>query len=200
MEVSDFDPTIVWFDNDLEKDFCKEVIKKFNKDDRSNNGVTAGGYTPDIKQSLDLQISHLEDWKKEDTVFFESLNRRLIEYSGYLNDELGVSCTIDIDTGYQLQKTVPGGFYHWHHDFMSEASYRWRTVTYIWYLNTPREGQTEFSCGEVIKPETGKLVLFPATWDRSHRGTPPKTNKYLCTGWTYYNRPPEEEGSEPVEE
>ena len=195
MEISDFDPQIVWFDDELEKDFCKKVIKKFNKDERIVDGVTGMGYNPDIKQSLDLQISHLEDWKTEDDVFFKSLNTRIQEYATYLQDEFGINCPLDIDTGYQIQKTKPGGFYHWHHDFEVTQPWLWRTVTYIWYLNTPREGYTEFSCGESIKPETGKLVLFPATWDRVHRGTPPKTIKYLCTGWMFYNDPHEEEAS-----
>ena len=197
MEISDYDPYIVWFDDALEKDFCKKVIKKFNKDERRVDGVTGGGYNPDMKQSIDLGISGLEDWKSEDDVFFNSLNEKASEYQQYLAEELGVTCPMDMDTGYQIQKTKPGGFYHWHNDFVAESSFRWRSITYIWYLNTPREGYTEFSCGESIKPETGKLVLFPATWDRFHRGTPPKTMKYLCTGWMFSDTPeqtpPEEE-------
>ena len=193
MEISDYDPHMVWFEDTLEKDFCKKVIKKFNKDERKDNGVTGGGYNPDIKQSIDLGISSLEDWKTEDDVFFKSLNTRLQEYSEYLMETFGELCPIDLDTGYQIQKTKPGGFYHWHHDFMIGNNQSYRTLTYIWYLNTPREGYTEFSCGESIKPETGKLVLFPSTWDRVHRGTPPKTIKYLCTGWTYQTPIPPEE-------
>ena len=201
MEVSDFDPMIVWFDDTLETDFCKKVIKKFNKDDRSVSGHTASGYTPDIKQSKDLMISEHEDWKEEDEVFFNSLNTNLQEYAKYLTDEWGIKCPLDSDTGYQIQKTKPGGFYHWHDDFHSENRHFYRTITYIWYLNTPRQGQTEFSCGESIKPVTGKLVLFPSTWDRVHRGTPPETMKYICTGWMYANRiPPQEEQEQEQEQ
>ena len=197
MEVSEFDPHIVWFENALSVDFCKKVIRKFNKDENRYPGVTAGGYNPGIKQSEDLQISNLEDWKEEDKIFFESLNKNLGIYAKYLTDELGEHCPLDIDTGYQIQKTKPGGFYHWHDDFAAESATMYRTLTYIWYLNSPREGYTEFSCGESIKPETGKLILFPATWDRSHRGTPPKTIKYLCTGWMFAKAP---ENQEPPQE
>ena len=200
MEVSDFDPQIVWFDDALDKDFCKKVIKKFNKDERKLDGVTASGYDPGVKQSIDLLISELKDWKTEDDVFFKSLASGLQEYSNYLQEEFGIYCPLDMDTGYQIQKTKPGGFYAWHNDFAANSSWNWRTVTYIWYLNTPREGHTEFSCGESIKPETGKLVLFPSTWDRVHRGTPPKTIKYLCTGWMFSNQPPPEEEQPPEEE
>ena len=194
MEVSDYDPLIVWFDDALEKDFCKKVINKFNKDDRPVPGRVGIGYAPEIKQSLDLPISPHEDWKEEDSVFFESLTSKLKEYATYIREEQGIVCPLDIDTGYQIQKTKPGGFYDWHNDFdTGYVPWEWRTVTYIWYLNKPREGNTEFSCGESINPETGKLLLFPATWDRTHRGTPPKTNKYICTGWMYAYEPPEED-------
>lgn len=199
MEVSEYDPQIVWFDDALEKDFCKKVIRKFNKDDRRFPGTTGGGYSPDIKQSEDLLISSLEDWKTEDNIFFQSLTTRLCEYAKYLHQEHGIYCPLDIDSGYQIQKTKPDGFYHWHHDFVAHTHFEWRSLTYIWYLNSPREGHTEFSCGESIKPETGKLVLFPATWDRLHRGTPPKTMKYLCTGWMFHSNPPSEQ-EEPPEE
>ena len=33
MEVSEFDPHIVWFNNALTVDFCKKVIRKFNEDE-----------------------------------------------------------------------------------------------------------------------------------------------------------------------
>ena len=44
----------------------------FNKDRRNRYpGVTGGGYNPDIKQSEDLQISNLEEWKEEDRNSFQ---------------------------------------------------------------------------------------------------------------------------------
>ena len=60
-----------------------------------------------------------------------------------------------------------------------------RKLTFIWYLNDIIEGgDTEFSSGLKIKPETGKIVIFPALWPWVHRGNPPKSeNKYICTGW-----------------
>ena len=196
MEVSEFDPAIVWFDDALDVQFCKKVIRKFNKDDRVRDGVTFDGYQPEVKQSTDLHISTHEEWKEEDNVFFESLTTRLQEYAKYCNDELGIYPRLDLDTGYQMQKTKPGGFYTWHDDFLAYNTNQYRTVTYIWYLNSPREGHTEFSCGESIKPKTGRLLLFPATWDRVHRGTPPQTVKYICTGWMHKNQ---ENGTTPTE-
>ena len=57
----------------------------------------------------------------------------------------------------------------------------------ILYLNEDFEGgETEFLNGRKIKPETGKLVLFPSTWCMVHRGCPvTEGQKYLCVGWFY---------------
>ena len=103
--------------------------------------------------------------------------------------------TID-DSGYQIQKTVPDGFYHWHHDGHFKGEGEGRLLTYLWYLNSCQEGETEFSCGESVEPKRGRLLLFPSTWDRVHRGTPPKTVKYVCTGWIYETR---KDGPPPTE-
>mgnify|MGYP003330289874 CR=1 FL=1 len=90
------------------------------------------------------------------------------------------------DYGYQIQETLPDGFYDWHHDFFSTGKES-RFLTYLWYLNTVEEGgHTEFIDGTKIKPEMGKLILFPAAWPFYHRGTKPiREKKYICTGWLY---------------
>ena len=95
------------------------------------------------------------------------------------------------DTGYQIQRTLPGEFYTWHNDFYYEQ-HKSRFLTFIWYLNDVYEdGYTEFIDGTKIEPRTGKMMIFPATWTYQHRGYPPKSEtKYICTGWIYgsYNQ------------
>ena len=47
-----------------------------------------------------------------------------------------------------------------------------------------RDRYTEFYTGLKIKPEVGKILMFPALWPWVHRGYPPKSEtKYICTGW-----------------
>ena len=47
-------------------------------------------------------------------------------------------------------------------------------------------GETYFYNGKV-KPEAGKLILFPATWTYNHKGNMPKSDdKYIITGWFSY--------------
>lgn len=47
-------------------------------------------------------------------------------------------------------------------------------------------GETEFWSKYRIKPEAGKLVLFPASWAFPHRAIVPlSSDKYIITGWLW---------------
>ena len=176
-------------ENTLSKDFCNHCIKKFENDDRKCIGVFNNGNSgmpvvdSTVKRSTDLYISSESDWNEENLTFDKSLSEHYESYVGktfseeYRNDFRARS------KGFQIQRTEPGQFYRYHSD-----SYRDRLVTYIWYLNDIFEdGYTEFEFGLKVQPRTGKILLFPATWQYLHRGYPPKSEtKYLCTGWLYF--------------
>lgn len=170
----------------LPKSFCSNLIEKFEQDDRKRHGVVGSGINFDMKRSIDLNVSALEDWHSFDQELYKNLNSELDNYHKFLPDifkKSNVSETLTGDDhGYQIQKTQPGDFYDWHHDYIGE-----RLLTFIWYLNDIKNaGYTEFLDGTKIQPETGKLVIFPATWMYVHRGVSPKNEtKYICTGWIH---------------
>mgnify|MGYP001200751392 CR=1 FL=1 len=61
------------------------------------------------------------------------------------------------------------------------------------YLNDDfDEGETQFSVlGDKIKPEKGKLLMFPPHWQYLHRGNPPKNGyaKYFLMTYLNYVEP-----------
>ena len=175
--------------NALEKEFCDHCIEKFKSDNRITQGEIGSGLNLDIKRSMDLNISQLDDWKGEDKIFYNSLHEAFEDYidqhASYLTNLPNEDYK---DTGYQIQETKPGDFYTWHTDYMVDREGWSRVLTYIWYLNDIDEGgETEFVMGNKIKPETGKLMLFPASWMYFHQGcTPTNKTKYITTGWIYF--------------
>jgi len=180
--------------NALDSEFCKNVIYKFERDLRKTSGKTLGGVDVNTKISTDISITYINGWKEEDKVFYESLVDSLKEYRLYLKNNFPINpMDMDLnDTGYQIQRTIGGeGFYSWHHDSHWNVSDGVRMLTFIWYLNTVEGpgGETEFVDGTKVKPEEGKIIFFPATWNYIHRGImPPKgVVKYLCTGWLYHS-------------
>ena len=96
------------------------------------------------------------------------------------------------ENSFQIQryrKNVGKYIYHHDHDIRFDQKDH-RVITYLWYLNTVEEGgQTELWKTIKIKPEEGKLLLFPASWTFPHSGLMPESNdKYIITGWLYENR------------
>ena len=58
-------------------------------------------------------------------------------------------------------------------------------LIFLWYLNDVEEGgETEFWQGEYkIKPEVGKMIIFPDCWTFPHcEKIPLSCNKYILTG------------------
>lgn len=193
------DPLIWVKKNELSSDFCVNTIDKFEGDDRKFQGLVGHNNSAivDVKKSTDLCISGLEEWKNEDKVFFHSIDRCLSEYYEQCNQygpyfpkslAWASRCqNVDPqDSGYQIQRTYPGEYYHWHSDAMM-VNNTMRILTFIWYLNDIKyDGYTEFTNGMKIHPEQGKILIFPAEWSYIHRGFPPKSEtKYICTGWVH---------------
>jgi len=193
--------------NTLSEEFCNSVIGKFETDNRKQQGKLGSGKNSivnvDIKDSIDLMISGLDDWKEEDEVLFNSVNKYSQKYRNKnLLEDIKIPILLDTmsDTGYQIQKTSPNCGYTWHDDF--DPSYDntsiagIRVLSFIWYLNDISEGgYTEFIDGTKIQPERGKFLIFPSTWNFIHRGFPPKKeSKYIITGWLHsdYSRKPQD--------
>lgn len=190
---------LIWEKKNLLSDnICDVIIDRFEKDSNKIKGRIGSGnhegstYDPTVKQSLDLHlINNPENWFDVQEVLNTKLQEGIQEYFTHLSDldfPAGFSKDQDIkDSGFQIQKTDPNGFYKWHNDFFLVDNYA-RILTYIFYLNDVEEGgETEFISGEKIKPEKGKLLIFPASWTYVHRGNSPiNTSKYICTGWMYF--------------
>ena len=184
MEKVNFRDFIWQSKNSLSEDFCRKCIEKFENDPKKVKGRTLGNQN--LKQSTDLMISNLDNWEEEDAYLSENISTYVNKYVSIFADQIPFLKNLSSysDTGYNIQRTYPGQGYDWHDDsFSIENTYR--ILTFIWYLNDINyEGETEFIDGTKIKPETGKILIFPSTWNYVHRGVSPlKETKYICTGW-----------------
>ena len=182
-------------DNSLSKTFCDDVILKYeNNLSLSHDGYTIGGVNKNIKDTTDLNIPLVNNnilFNLND-VLYNSLIIHVKEYCKKLEDKYGMKIIKTqklYDYGYMIQKYEKNkGKYIYHNDFAHDAFYKKRRVlTYLWYLNNVDEGgKTEFWKRTFIKPEIGKLLLFPASWTFPHCGQMPISNdKYIITGWLY---------------
>lgn len=193
MKSINFSDLIYVKDNCLSEDFCNHLIKKFESDHRKKEGIIINGeIDKKYKDTTDLMISSLDDWKDEDNVIFNSSKELLQEYNNYCRKifpELFFysSNWNYCDNGYQIQRYTSNQKYDWHHDYNIETNFGGRMVTTIWYLNTLKNsGFTEFLDGTKVYPKIGRSVMFPATWNYLHKGHPPKKEtKYIIVSVLY---------------
>lgn len=172
----------------LTADFCSDVIARFEQaSDEHYKGRIGQSEVEntEIKRSTDLVVSGKPHWEDVDRTLFNSLGNALqvirAEHSFFQGRFK--------DYGYAIQRTSPGEFFHWHVDSGSH-SFADRQLVAIWYLNdVPGPGgSTEFKHqGISIKPEAGKLVLFPPFWTHEHRGVTLEAGvKYIATTWVLF--------------
>lgn len=174
--------------NALPLDVCSEMIRRFeaSKDEQYEGRI---GQTVDkdrdIKRSTDLVTSGKENWKDLDRELFRSLSSIIMEFREAFPFFKGPFK----DMGYAIQRTNPGEFYHWHIDGGSHE-FSHRQLVAVWYLNDVKGpgGETEFSYQQVkVKPEAGKVVIFPPFWTHEHRGVElQKGVKYIATTWVVF--------------
>ena len=169
----------------LSSEQCRAMIERFeHREDQQQPGrIGQQGSTDDsVKKTTDIPVSGNQDWQDVDKLLFASLGRVLREFKQQFHFFQGPFK----DTGYHLQRYLPGEYYHWHIDGGSHQ-FSQRQLVALWYLNdVPGPGgETEFLYqGVKVKPEEGKLVLFPPFWTHEHRAVTLQDGvKYIATTW-----------------
>ena len=174
--------------NALPLDICNEMIRRFEQcADEQYEGRLGqqAGKDRSIKKSTDLVVSGKPHWQDIDRELFRSLGLAIQEFRETYPFFKGPFK----DSGYAIQRTNPGEHYHWHIDGGSHE-FSQRQLVAVWYLNDVAGpgGETEFSYQDVrIRPEAGKLLLFPPFWTHEHRGTTLRQGvKYIATTWAVF--------------
>jgi hypothetical protein len=187
--------------NSLPNELCDEIIDFYN--DEGNNryeGVTQSGLNKNIKDTLDFciptNVSNENNWHKINDILSRELYDNLKIYVKNIENSFNISQNSDykiFDINYFKENTFmiqkykkQKGKYIYHNDFSIDDK-GYRVITYLWYLNDVEEGgETEFWNDFKIKPEKGKLLLFPAHYAFPHCGKMPiSSDKIIITGWLY---------------
>ena len=183
--------------NALSKEICNDMISWF--DNKMLYGDTGMNYSRvDVQGRKDISLSECQQFGSFKP-FYNQINsiihKHMVHYINEFNKGGGTGFyTI---TGYKFQKSVEGGgFTAWHSE-LPVFKPMWEKVrdrfgVWTFYLNDTDTGYTDFMHQKLsIKPETGKLVIWPAYFTHTHRANPDlKEDKYIMTGWleTDYER------------
>jgi hypothetical protein len=183
----------------LPKKLCEKIIKAYHELDNKNEttpGLVGGvGHQGNInkaaKNSRDVEIGAYYPYR---TLLYEINKHLQICYNVYMDKYWQVGQYLDKHavTAWQIQRysTRDQGGYHAFHIENNGVHNMRRVMAYIVYLNDIKEGgETEFLHQNIrVKPETGKVIIFPAYFTHVHRGNPvlSSEDKYILTGWLEY--------------
>ena len=190
--------------NSICHDLCDEIVSKFEDEPNKYQGLTLSGVQIDSKNTTDFMIpTNCEEWYKIHKCLLKVLTQNIDEYLDNLSNCENYKCNIQnfkndflpidkknvIFYNFMVQRYLKNeGRYIYHNDFnINVEKNEYRIMTYLFYLNDVEEGgETVFWNDHKIKPEKGKLILFPACWTFPHCGRMPiSSNKYIITGWIY---------------
>ena len=178
--------------------YCEHLISEFNRlkgqgagYDRVKGENASNHVKHDYSIGMNIRSHSMLDFNDADTVnlFFDGLQscyeKYVQKYSVLSNDK------INADT-MKMQCTSPGGGYHVWHGEQGNGIHAHRALVYSLYLNTipPKSaGETEFLYHQLrVNPQKNMMVLWPAAFTHAHRGNTlfGKQDKYIVTGWFYY--------------
>jgi hypothetical protein len=190
--------------NSLSIGLCEDIINLYEDEKKKYPGYIASGIDKNIKETTDFLISSgdYNTWGEIDVCLKTEVYKNLEHYLMMMNKEyqnVNVNQKTSADFKFlnhrklsfdvfQIQRYDKGvGRYVYHDDENFEKG-KHRILTYLFYLNNVEEGGETSICNSkfLIKPEAGKLVIFPASWCFPHAGHIPKSGmKYIVTGWIY---------------
>jgi len=177
------------YDHGLEEAICRRLIESFAglaRFQRPNGrGVRAG-----LEQSAwtELNVTALSD------AHFLGMFRQFIDQAlARYNDDIGLPIRIPntpLTSELVIKRYRPGQGeqFQLHFDAINFVSNRYLVV--MWYLNDVAEGgETSFPHLHLrVKPQCGRLLMFPPYWMYQHQGLPPISGeKYILSTYLLFD-------------
>ena len=180
------------YDNWIPEADCKKAIELFERPVKFKHTVNRQNFeNAPILQKKDNQFFASD---ANHDFWFEEMKYLLVNFDVALKHyekATGVKEAFDLPefdyTTLKIQKTLPTQGYHvWHVEHGKGFDNQKRALVFTIYLNDVKEGgETEFlHFSKRVKPKTGRIVIWPASFPYVHRGNPPLSgDKYLLTSW-----------------
>ena len=209
---------IIEFENQFPDDFCDNLINICNTNYNVGTGhdfmLSWNNINPDMlkkfKTSEDIFLNHAQKMAFNKT-YYHIMKKVKSKYSDILieknldrdnifgNPIMQYLINNSEQSDVVIQRSIVGQQYNWHSDFvhpkLDGLGGGMRILTCILYLNDMEDdagGCTEFTCGRIVKPKKGKVLIFPSTIQYLHRGTiVKKGSKYIITTFSFIDEKPQ---------
>ena len=197
------------FKNALPDELCDKLVSFFeeHKEYQYKGVIGREALRPHIKKTIDIFLpDHAMLLKEELSQLVYYMHRCFFEYytkhSGFHSKRIFlkmkrkdviksfqkyIGMYIIYDFIMKRYSVEDKGKFDWHNDLsVSPLRTSTRRFGFILYLNdVDKGGETEFLYqSKTIKPEKGKIVIFPPFWTHTHRALSPVSNeKYVISSW-----------------
>lgn len=171
------------YDDVLDADVCDALMHIFDTnedkhervDEKKRPSFTQYNLTQNSEDHKDIHNHLIQKTFQYRDDYYEFVDKRVFPNSHAFEQ-------------YRIKRYEPNGedMFDTHVDVQDHASAR-RFLSFMWYLNdVPEGGNTVFN-DLTIKPERGKLVVFPPLWLFPHRGEPVlECPKYILSTYLHY--------------
>ncbi len=180
------------YDGYITEEECKKAIRIFENQTNFNKTINRQTFEKaSVLNKQDQQFfansNNIKVWHSELKSLIVNFDMAFKHYS----EATGVSHAFDTNdflyTSLKIQKTLPTEGYHvWHIEHGKGYENEARAFVFSVYLNDVEDGgETEFlHFSKRVKPKTGRIVIWPASFPYVHRGNPPLSGeKYILTSW-----------------
>jgi hypothetical protein len=168
---------IKMYDKESKKGGKLSFVKQYKiyKDDFMINDPELKKYNPEIIEVLNLCMAELSNYH------YYLLSNNIDKYTNNKDESVLYNVfAFDYLLNFEIEKINPQKNFKWCMEHHKNAS-----VCFTIFLNTLEDdagGKTKFSCGKIIKPVQGKMIVFPAQWTYIHKNLNIlKGSKYVLT-------------------
>lgn len=190
-----YDGTIAIYDNVITTEMCENLINIIKENGTFKKSMVHGVDKEEIssyRSSEEIIINSSKNMENVDSLLFNLFNAAIITYADEMSEILlnrsSSLLSITTDDGYRMLHYAPGDCYKSHVDQNSANNNisKMRIVSAILYLNDDfKGGGTRFAAQKtIVKPKTGRIVLFPSSFSHVHESTPIiEGDKYAIVTW-----------------
>ena len=191
-KTANIDNFIGVYDNYITEHECKKAIRLFDNENKFKRTLNRQNFesAPLLEKKDEQYFANsetIEMWHSELKTLIVNFDMALKHYEQNtgIKEAFGVE-NFHYNT-FKIQKTSPTEGYHiWHIEHNTGYDHEKRALAFSVYLNDVKDGgETEFlHFSKRVKPKTGRIVIWPASFPYVHRGNPPlSNNKYILTSW-----------------
>ncbi len=180
------------YDNYILPEECQKAIDLFNNQSKLNktfDRLRSDGSS--ILEKNDKQYfaseENIDIWWERLKTLIHNFDIAWHQYMTSVGARMAFGQEKFFYTNLKIQKTLPTEGYHlWHLEHNKGYENEARAFVFAIYLNDVEDGgETEFlHFSKRVKPKTGRIVIWPASFPYVHRGNPPLSGeKYMLTSW-----------------